>query len=116
VVIESGLGEGGGGGGGGGGVAATAIVNVTYPDCPPEPPDVNTLTCAVPAVAMSRALMDACNWVEEMYAVLRELPFQRTTDPMVNLDPVAVRIKLPPPAVAVVGDIEFRMGNTLVFF
>jgi len=65
-----------------------------------EPPDWNTSTFFVPAVAMSVALMLAVNWVLDTYAVGRFDPCQRTVASAIKPVPFTVRVKAGPPAVA----------------
>ena len=61
---------------------------------------MNTVTLAVPAVAMSAARIDAVTWVEETYVVVRFEPFHLTTELEMKLVPFTVRVKAAPPAVA----------------
>jgi hypothetical protein len=45
--------------------------------------------------------------------VVRSLPFQRTTDDVTKLEPVAVRVKAPLPMAAVLGAIDASVGTGL---
>ena len=68
-----------------------------------EPPDWNTSTFFVPAVAMSAALMLAVNWVLDTYTVVRFDPCQRTVASEIKPEPFTVRVKAGPPAKADAG-------------
>lgn len=57
------------------------MVKGTAFEVPPPGAGLNTVTCAVPALAMSGARMEACNCVLLTNTVLRLLSFQRTSDP-----------------------------------
>src|SRR2546425_5533778 len=50
-------------------------------DVPPPGAGLNTVTCAVPATAMSAGGITAVSCVAETYVVARFAPFQRTTEP-----------------------------------
>ncbi len=69
-------------------------------EVPPPGVGLNTVTWAVPAVAMSAAVIAAVNWVEETKVVVRFDPFQRTTDLATKLLPLTVSVKAGPPAAA----------------
>jgi hypothetical protein len=60
---------------------------------------VNTVTWAVPAVAMSEAGIAALNRVEETYVVVRLAPFHWTTESVAKPVPLTVSVKAAPPAV-----------------
>ena len=80
------------------------MVKVIALEVPPPGTLLNTVTPAVPAVAMSAALMLAVNWVLDTYIVARSDPFQRTVDaPSTKPVPFTVRVKADPPAVADAG-------------
>src|SRR5207248_7057160 len=68
--------------------AGFAIVKVCAFDVPPPGASVNTVTGAVPAVAMSGAEIVAVSCVADTYVVARTAPFQRTTEPGTKLVPV----------------------------
>ncbi len=89
----------------------SSMVKVNSLEVPP-PEAVNTVTPAVPAVAMSAALMLAVNWVLDTNVVARSAPFQRTVDaPLTKPVPITVRVKPDPPAVADAG-LKFVMVGT----
>ena len=96
------------------GTGLLLIVNVSVFDVPPPGALLNTVTLAVPAVAMSAALMLAVNWVLDTYVVARSDPFQRTVDaPLIKPVPFTVRVKSGPPAVADAGLILVMVGRGL---
>ena len=55
--------------------------NDTAFDAPPPGAGLNTVTLAVPAVAMSANVIAAVSCVPLTYVVVRFSPFQRTTAP-----------------------------------
>ena len=87
------------------------IVNVVAFDVPPPGGPFTTVTEAVPAVAMSAAVMEAVSFVLLKNVVVRADPFQSTTEPETNLAPCTVRVKAAPPAVALLGTIELIAGT-----
>ena len=89
---------------GSGFVVAALMVNVSGVDVPPPGVGVNTVTEAVPAVAMSPAGTAAVNCVALPKVVVRAVPFHCTTDVLMKFVPVKVNMKAGPPAVAEVGD------------
>src|SRR5437762_13953751 len=62
------------------GGTALLTVNVSAPEVPPPGVGEKTVRDAVPAVAMSPAVIAACNWVLLTNVVARAPPFHRTTD------------------------------------
>ena len=72
-------------------------------EVPPPGVGLNTVTLAVPAMAMSEARIEAVSWVEETYVVVRSAPFQRTTELETKFVPFTVSVKAGPPAVAELG-------------
>src|SRR3989454_1016756 len=72
--------------------------NVCAAEVPPPGVGVNTVTCGVPAVAMSAAVIAAVSCVALMTVVVRVLPFQRTVEPLTKLAPFTVRVNASPPA------------------
>jgi hypothetical protein len=72
---------------------------------------VNTVTRAVPGVAMSAAVIAAVSCVRLTNVVGRAAPFQRTTDEVTKFVPVTVRVKGAPPARALFGDRERTFGS-----
>src|SRR6267143_5645078 len=88
--------------------------NVCAAEVPPPGVGVNTVTCGVPAVAMSAAVMAAVSWVALTKGVVRVLPFQRTVEPLRKLAPFTVRVNASPPANALPGDRLLRVGAGLL--
>ncbi len=83
--------------------AKPVIVKVWALEVPPPGVEFTTVTWAVPADAMSVAVIAAVNWVEETYVVVRLDPFQFTTEPDTKPVPFTVSVNPAPPAVAEVG-------------
>ena len=94
--------------------AGLLIVNVCALDVPPPGVGVKTVTGMVPAVAMSLAEIAAVSCVLLTNVVVRLLLFQRMTDVIAKFVPVAVTVNAAPPAVALVGEIEPRVGTGFV--
>src|SRR5919108_337093 len=90
------------------------IENVCAAETPPPGTGVTTVTLAVPAAAMSAAVMAAVSWVALTTVVVREAPFHCTVLPGTKPVPVAVSVKAPPPAVALVGDTDVSVGTGLL--
>src|SRR2546425_187055 len=63
---------------------------------------------------MSLAMMAACNSVLVTNVVARFDPFQCTTEFETNCEPVAVKVKSPPPAKALLGAIKLKVGAGLL--
>src|SRR5262249_9000093 len=87
-----------------------ATVSERAPDVPPPGAGVKTVTLGVPAAAISLAGIVAVSCVDETYVVVRLAPLTWTIDPLVKLEPVAVRVKAAPPAEVVLGLMLERMG------
>jgi hypothetical protein len=81
------------------GTGGLLIVKVSALEVPPPGGGENTVTCAVPATAMSEAGIAAVNLVAETNVVARSSPFQRTTELVTNLLPLTVSVNAAPPAV-----------------
>src|SRR5882724_458453 len=94
--------------------AGLLIVNVCALEVPPPGVGLNTVTDAVPPVAISAAVICAWSCVALTYVVVRLLPFQRTTDVIAKFVPVAVSVNAAPPAEALVGEIELSVGTGFV--
>ena len=69
------------------------------------PQEFNTVTEAVPPVAISAAEMAAVSSVSVTNVVALSVPFHLTTSPFAKFDPFTVNIKSLPPDAIVVGDI-----------
>src|SRR2546427_109468 len=86
------------------------MVNAPEFDVPPPGAGVNTVTDAVPCVAMSEAEIGAGSWVPLPNVVVRWAPFQCTMDESMKFVPVRASVKAAPPAIAVLGDREVSVG------
>jgi hypothetical protein len=85
------------------GFVIALIVNICALEVPPPGAGLNTVTVAVPADTMSAAVIAAVSWVEDRYVVVRPAPFHCTTEPLIKLLPLTVRVKAAPPAEADAG-------------
>jgi hypothetical protein len=81
---------------------------------PPPGVGVNTVTVAVPAVAMFVAGTVALSWEPETYVVVRLVPFHLTTDDEMKLFPVTANVKEEPPLAADEGLIDKATGRGLL--
>src|SRR3989442_1687375 len=79
-------------------------------DVPPPGEGLKTVRLTEPPVSRSVAGMLALSWVALTRAVVRELPFQRTTELATKLEPVTVSVNAAPPAVALFGLREVIEG------
>ena len=70
---------------------------------PPPGAGLTTVTVAVPAPAMSAAVIDTVNWDEETKVVGRGELFQRISELLRKLLPLTVNVNAAPPAVAMEG-------------
>ena len=86
------------------------IVNGMPAELPPPGPGFATVTFAVPAVAMSAAVIAAVSWVELINVVALETPLNFTTDIDMKPAPFTVNVKAAPPVVALGGTIEISVG------
>ena len=73
-----------------------------------------TVTFAVPAVAISAAVIAAVNCVALTNVVVLAAPLNFTTDVDTKPVPFTVRVKAAPPAVALVGEREVSVGAGLL--
>ena len=92
---------------------ALLIVNDTAFDVPPGAGFV-TVTVAVPAAAISAAVIAAVSWVALTNVVVLAAPLNFTTDVDTNPVPFTVNVNAAPPAVALVGEIEVSVGAGLL--
>ena len=90
------------------------IVNDRLPDVPPPGAGLVTVTVAVPAVAISAAVIAAVNCVALTKVVVLAAPLNFTTDVDTKPVPFTVRVKAAPPAVALVGEREVSVGAGLL--
>jgi len=96
------------------GPAAALIVKDRLADVPPPGAGFVTVTLAVPAVAISAAVIAAVNWVALMNVVVLAAPLNFTTDVATKPVPFTVRVKAAPPAAALVGEREVSVGAGLL--
>ena len=96
------------------GAEAALIVNDRLPDVPPPGAGFVTVTVAVPAVAISAAVIAAVNCVALTNVVVLAAPLNFTTDVDTKPVPLTVRVKAAPPAVALVGEREVAVGAGLL--
>src|SRR5207249_2910883 len=89
------------------------IVNVCGLEVPPPGAAVNTVTEAVPAVAMSAVVICALSCVLLPNVVARWLPFHCTMDELMKFVPVSASVKAAPPATALLGESEVSVGPGL---
>jgi len=90
------------------------IVNDRVPDVPPPGVAFVTVTLAVPAVAISAAVIAAVTCVALTNVVVLAAPLNFTTDEDTKPVPFTVRVKAAPPAFALVGEIEVSVGAGLL--
>ena len=83
-------------------------------EAPPPGAELNTVTEAVPVVAMSAADIAAVTWVEDTYVVVRLDPFQRTVELATKPLPLTVSVKAVPPAVPDAGLMLVVVGAGLL--
>jgi hypothetical protein len=82
------------------------IAKVNALDVPPPGAGVATLTIAVPAAAISAAVIAACKLVLEADVVVRAFPFHCTVEVDTKLAPVTVSVNAAAPATAELGFSE----------
>ena len=90
------------------------IVKDRVPDVPPPGAGLVTVTVAVPAVAMSAAVIAAVSCVALANVVVLAAPLNFTSDVDTKPVPLTVRVKAAPPAVALVGEREVSVGTGLL--
>jgi hypothetical protein len=87
------------------------MANAIAPEVPPPGAGLTTVTEALPAAAISAAVMAAMSCVALPYVVVRGLPFQFTVEPETKPLPVTVSVKPAAPAVAPAGDNDVSAGS-----
>jgi len=80
-----------------------SIVKLSAPETPPPGAGVETVTIAIPPVAVSAAVTAACKLVVETNVVVRAVPFHCTVDEDTKLLPVTVSVNAAPPAMDELG-------------
>jgi hypothetical protein len=91
-----------------------SIVRFAALEMPPPGVGVETVTMAVPAAAMSAAVIAACKLVLETNVVVRALPFHCTVEEDTKLVPVTVSVNAAPPATAELGLTDSTVGAGLL--
>jgi len=91
----------------------TCSVKVAALEAPPPGAGVETVTIAVPGVAMSAAVIAACKLVLETKVVVRALPFHWTVDEEIKLEPVTVNVNPAVPETTAFGFKEVTTGAGL---
>lgn len=94
--------------------AGLLMEKVRAADVPPPGAGINTVTEAVPAVAMFAAGTVAVSEEKLTKVVARSAPFQRTFEEELKFVPVAVSVKEGPPTIAELALIEDRVGARLL--
>src|SRR5262247_4392827 len=74
------------------------------------PSGLATVTWAVPAAAMSAAVIAAVSWLALPNVVTRPLPFQRTLAPLTKFEPVTVSVNAGPPAAVLLGESDVSVS------
>ena len=87
------------------------IVSVCAFEVPPPGAGFTTVMDAVPAVAISPAVIVAVTVVEEIKIVLRAEPLKSTVDDALKFVPLTVRVNCAPPAIVEMGEIEVVVGT-----
>ena len=78
-------------------------MNVSALDVPPPGAGVETVTDAVPTLAISAAVIAACRLDADAKVVGRALPFHSTVEDEMKFEPETVRVNAGPPAVVLFG-------------
>jgi hypothetical protein len=94
----------------GAGLTGVLMVNKTALELPPPGEGLNTVTLAVPALAMSLPNTCAETRALDMKVVARSDPFHRTTELETKLEPSTTRVKPEPPAGVFAGAIALIEG------
>lgn len=81
---------------------------------PPPGVEVNTVTEAVPTVAILAAGTRVDNCVALIYVVVNVTPFHLMTEVVTKFVPFVINVKEPEPAVAMFGERLLKVGNGLV--
>jgi len=89
------------------------IIKLNALELPPPGAGLKTVTLAVPAVAMSAAVIAAVNCVLLIKVAIRSVPFHLTIEPLTKFDPLTVSVKAGPPAVVEGGAKLTKAGTGL---
>jgi len=93
--------------------AGLLMVKVCADVVPPPGAGFVTVTLSGPAAARSAVVIAAVNSVELTKVAVGATVPNFTVEPLTKFVPVNVRVKAAPPTVALVGEIELRVGTTL---
>ena len=96
------------------GAETALIANETEADVPPPGAVFVTVTVAVPAVAISAAVIAAVNCTAPTNVVVLAAPLNFTTDVDTKPVPLTVRVKAVPPTVVLVGEREVAVAAGLL--
>lgn len=96
------------------GFGALAMLKTTTVDVPPPGAGLVTVTLALPAAAMSAAVMAAVSCVALTNVVVFAVPLNFTAEDDTKPVPLTVSVKAAPPAVAPVGESEVIAGAGLL--
>ena len=81
---------------------------------PPPGVGLNTVTAAIPTVAILAAGTNADNCVALIYVVVSAAPFHLMAEVVTKLVPLVTNVNEPEPAVAILGDKPVSVGRGLV--
>ncbi len=87
------------------------IAKTKEADVPPAGAALNTVTAAVPAVAIRLPGTNAVNCVAFTNVVVSAVPFQLITEPFIKLLPVTAMVNAGSPAVALAGEMKPATGS-----
>src|SRR5208282_1061935 len=90
-----------------------SMANGSVPEAPPPGPGLLTETWAVPAVAISAAVIAAVTCPALTKVVVRADPFHSTGAPLTSFPPFTVSVNAGPPAVALFGARDAMDGTGL---
>jgi len=89
----------------------SVTVKLTELEVPPPGVGFTTVTAAVPALAISAAVIAAVSCVALTKVVVRALPFHCATELLMKFVPVSVNVNAAPPTPVEVGAIEVSVGT-----
>lgn len=92
------------------GFVTAVIVKVCGLEVPPPGVGFATVTDAVPVAFTSAARIVAVTWVDETNVVVRDVPFQFTTEVFTKFVPFTVSVKSELPAAMEMGEMEVVVG------
>ena len=95
-------------------VIAGSTGRLTVLETPPPGVGLKTVICKFTRLTRSVLGMIAVSWVELTKVVVRALPLTRTMEPVTNLEPLTVSVKLVPPCGAFGGERLVIAGTGLL--